>query len=140
MISELIVSVVIFVVFLYVVYYCFESYFAKSMVLKMLNEYDKGNILLIDDNERTLVNNINDKNKPVNTIYINNNDAFFLSIYSKYDLGLGESYMRGEWSTNDLVGFLIALGLNVDISNKPISHTYYDFFTHDVSSDRKNVQ
>ena len=47
-------------------------------------------------------------------------DAFFRSVFYRGEVGLGESYTRGEWSTSDLVGLMCFL-----IDNTPRLHSTY---------------
>jgi len=46
-----------------------------------------------------------------------NDRAFFSRIVQKNDVGLGESYMNGEWETDDLVGVVSLLIANINASD-----------------------
>lgn len=109
------------------IYNYFEAYFAKLAIIHVLNKFKLGNIVLVSDNnngnskgkesKHILLKKINDRKSPIVYVNIKNEDAFFLSVYSKSDLGLGESYMRGEWTTDNMPGFLTILALNINQSN-----------------------
>lgn len=140
-IITIIIIIIIIIITLCMIYYYFKSLIAKNIVLNILNNFKKGNIIMVGENKKELIKKINDKDSPINYVYINNEKAFFDNVYSKSDLGLGESYMRNEWYTENLLGFLTALVLNM--YNPSISHIYtFQAKTtgDDITSDKKNVQ
>lgn len=111
------------VVLLVILYQLSKIYLPKPMVLYILSTFKKGNFRLVENqtNEKTneLIKVINDPNLFVPTVIINNQPNFFTSIYNKGELGLGESYMRGEWKADNLVVFLNTLCLNQSNPNIP---------------------
>lgn len=84
-----------------------KIFLPKPVVLYILSTFTKGNFVLIDSKNNNEILKV--INEPINQIYsikINNQNNFFSSIYKSNELGLGESYMRGDWYSDDLVGFL----------------------------------
>lgn len=96
-----------------------KMFIPKPLILYVLSTFKKGNFVLIDSQSNVLVKVINEPNNYIPIVQVNNQDNFFSSIYNKSELGLGESYMRGEWTCNDLVGFLNSLCHNQSNTNIP---------------------
>lgn len=97
-----------------------QFYLPKHVVLYVLSTFTKGNFILIDGiNSKEILKVVNDPLKPIYSIKINNSDNFFKSIYNKNELGLGESYMRGDWESDNLVEFLNIMCLNQYNSSIP---------------------
>lgn len=110
------ICVVLFMIF----YSLSKIYLTKPIVIYMLSTFKEGNFVLVDSlSGEELVRVINQPAEPVPIVKINNQKNFFSSIYEKCELGLGESYMRGEWESNNLVEFLNTLCLNQSNSNIP---------------------
>jgi cyclopropane-fatty-acyl-phospholipid synthase len=105
----IIIFIVLFMVFKNLV----KIFMPKPAVLYMLSTFVKGNFVLIDSSDMSeILKVVNDTTKPIPTVYIKNQNNFFSSVYKKSELGLGESYMRGEWECDDLIEFLNTLCLN----------------------------
>lgn len=117
--------VFIAVILLMIFYNASKIILPKPIILYMLSTFTKGNFILTDSKGTELVRVINEPdkpdkpNKPVPIVQINNQNNFFSSVYEKSELGLGESYMRGEWVCPDLVEFLNVLCLNQSNPNIP---------------------
>lgn len=108
------------VVLLMIFYSLSKIYLPKPIVIYMLSTFKKGNFVIIDSSSgEELVRVINQPAEPVPIVKINNQKKFFSSIYEKSELGLGESYMRGEWKCDNLVEFLNTLCQNQSNSNIP---------------------
>jgi cyclopropane-fatty-acyl-phospholipid synthase len=134
-----IIAIFMIICMLYFVYLLCEPTIAKITIINILNGFEKGNLIVIGEDKNKIVDKIND-NSYINKVYINNEKCFFTSVYSKSDLGLGESYIRGEWTTDNLVEFLTLLGLNVGNMNTSTQHAYYNFFSYDAQLDKKHIQ
>ena len=86
---------------------------SKTLILYVFSKFYKGNFNLLDKNDKEILQVINIPTNPIPIVKIYNEDGFFDSIYNKSELGLGESYMRGEWecvgsiNKNDQIDSLI---------------------------------
>ena len=112
------IAVVLFFIF----YNVSKIYIPKPIILYMLSTFKKGNFIIQDANSNILVKVINEPENPnIPIIKVINQDNFFSGVYEKSELGLGESYMRGEWtcSSNDLIQFLNFMCLNQTNKNIP---------------------
>lgn len=75
------------------------DHFAKSLVLDRLSRLEKGRLNVeMPDGSRLVYGN----SRPVATICIHDL-SFFRELIRSADVGAGESYMAGDWSTPDLV-------------------------------------
>lgn len=135
----IVVIMIIILLLLYVAYVQFKPYIEKNMILNTLENFNNGNLILFDENHKQSLTVINDKNKTIPRVHVYDDNSFFSNVLYKSDLGLGECYMRGEWYTDNLVEFLNTLALNMNNSSIP-SFSYYNFFSHDTSYDKKNIQ
>lgn len=116
----IILWILICIVLLFIIYQLSNIFLPKPVVLYMLSTFKKGNFCLI--NAKTgeeLVKVMNQPNEIVPIVKIYSQKNFFNSIYKKNELGLGESYIRGEWSCDNLVKFLNTLCLNQHNPNIP---------------------
>jgi len=117
------VQILIFVCVLIVLIFIFvdlsKSYLAKPVILFGLSKFNKGNFILVDETNTQILRVINEPTLTVPIVKIHNQNNFFQSIYNKSELGLGESYMKGEWVSNNLVEFLNTLCLNQSNPNVP---------------------
>jgi len=135
----LLLWICIIVVLLMVFYNLSKIYLPKPLILYMLSTFSKGNFILIDSNSNEIIKVINEQEKPVPIIKIYNQNNFFSSIYEKSELGLGESYMRAEWTTSDLVGFLNTLCLNQTNKNIP-SISLKTIYSSSQDYDKLNIK
>ena len=119
------ICVIVVLIFVFINYS--QYYIAQPAILYKLSKFDKGNFIMLDSSGNELLKVINEpdqlesKSKLISipTIQISDLNNFFQSIWEKSELGLGESYMRGEWKSSDLVEFLNVLCLNQLNSNVP---------------------
>ena len=105
-----------------ILYVCIKlSYLvmAKPSIIYLLEGFSKGNFIIIDNLNNELIKNINEPNKNIPIVKLTNQNDFFNNIYNKGELGLGESYMKGDWETNNLVEFLNTVCLNQNNPNIP---------------------
>jgi cyclopropane-fatty-acyl-phospholipid synthase len=130
--------ILILVVVALIIYNTAKIFIPKPAVLFLLSSFEKGNFVLIDSNYNQLVSVINEPDKPIPIIKINNQNNFFKSIFEKSELGLGESYMRGEWESDDLVGFLNTMCLNQN--NKYIPKPSNNIINHSLDFDKSNIK
>jgi len=110
------VYIIILICILFVIFFIFEynlkNIFSKQVILFIFSKFDKGNFILIDKNNIEIIKVINEPNKQIPLVKIYNQNNFFTSIYTKGELGLGESYIRSEWDSDNLIEFLNTLCLN----------------------------
>jgi len=106
----------------------------------MLTTFTKGNFCMIDSNSNEIIVwVVNNPEKPTPTVKINNQYNFFSSIFEKGELGLGESYMRGEWVCDDIVGFLNTICLNKSNPNIP-SISLKTVYSKSQDYDKSNIK
>lgn len=116
----IILWICIIVILLMVFYKLSKIFLPKPVIIYMLSTFNKGNFILVNSfSGEELVSIINQPEKLIPIVKINNENNFFSSIYEKSELGLGESYMRGEWSCDNLVEFLNTLCVNHSNPNIP---------------------
>ena len=116
----IILWICICVVILMIFYSLSKIYLPKPIIIYMLSTFVKGNFVLIDSSSgEELVRVVNQPNEQLPIVKIKNQQQFFSSIYNKGELGLGESYMRGDWTSDNLVEFLNTLCLNQTNPNIP---------------------
>lgn len=95
---------------------------------------------MIDSNSNEIIVwVVNNPEKPTPTVKINNQYNFFSSIFEKGELGLGESYMRGEWVCDDIVGFLNTICLNKSNPNIP-SISLKTVYSKSQDYDKSNIK
>jgi len=129
-----------FIAFLtgYAVYFFYKESIYQFIVLKLFQQFKHGNFELINLNTNQVIfSKINNKELPIAKAYAQNVGAFFTAIYKEGELGLGESYVRGEWSSNDITYFLTTIVSNRN--NECISKLNQYTFSNTISSDKKNV-
>lgn len=108
-----IILICLYVVLAIIMYYLIKIHPSDQTVINMLSTFKIGNFVLIDSSSgEELVRVVNQPAEPVPIVKIKNYDNFFSSICKKSELGLCESYIRGEWDCNNLVEFLNTLCLN----------------------------
>ncbi len=116
---QILIYVCIFIV-LFLIFYDLSKYLlAKPIILYGLSKFNYGNFIIIDEKNNELVKVINNPIEPIPIVKVNNQTSFFYNIYNKSELGLGESYMKGDWVSNDLIGFLNTICLNQSNPNVP---------------------
>jgi len=97
-----------------------KIFLPKPLILYVLSTFVKGNFILVDSlSSKEILKVVNEPGKPIPIITIRDQNNFFTSIYEKSELGLGESYMRGEWKCDNLIEFLNTLCLNQSNYNIP---------------------
>jgi cyclopropane-fatty-acyl-phospholipid synthase len=112
---------------------------AKPAILYLLKGFDKGNFIIVDNANTEIIMNINEPNKKITTVKLINQDNFFNNVYNKSELGLGESYMKGEWVTDDLVDFLNTICLNQTNPNIP-KVSLKNVFSSSQDYDKSNIK
>ena len=74
---------------------------------------------------------------PVAKVYIHNVDSFFNSLWNDGELGLGESYVRGDWKSPDISYFLTTIISNRH--NQYVSNLKQCTFYNTITKDKKNI-
>ena len=118
-ITTILLLICIFVVLFFIFAHLTTNILAKPIILYALSNFDKGNFIIVDTSNNELVKVINNQTNPIPIVKVLNQPNFFNAIYNKSELGLGESYMNGDWVTNDLVEFLNTICLNQSNPNVP---------------------
>ena len=110
----------IFIVLFMVFKNLIKIFLPKPVIIYVLSTFVKGNFILVDSlSSKEILRVVNEPGKPIPIITIREQNNFFTSVYEKSELGLGESYMRGEWKCDNLVEFLNTLCVNQSNSNIP---------------------
>lgn len=137
--NNIILIICIIIVTIIVIYDLLKIPFAKYSVCFILSSFDKGNFILIDYNNNEILRVLNDCNKPIPIIQIINMDNFFTNLFNLGEVGLGESFMNGDWETNDLVGFMNSLALNMNNIKIP-QISLGNIFNTNLDYDKTNIQ
>ena len=128
-----------------------EFKFYKKIVLGILGKMNEGRLnLILPDGEILVLGN---NNKITAALRINNPE-FFRKVVLFGDIGFGESYVDGDWDTDDLTNVISWLILNIE-NNPAISGTsqkfspiswlkslnriYHKFNSNTKSGSRKNI-
>ena len=107
-----ILTFILIIICLYVFYKFSEPVIAKYICLFIFNKFDKGNLSIIGENGNELLSYHNNDNLPHPKIFVKNENNFFQSLYLYGELGLGESYVRGEWRSDNIVDALNSIFMN----------------------------
>ena len=111
----------------------------KKFLVHIIEKTEYGNFIFKHHNEiiAQKYNNPNEKVCIINIININN---FMDKIYNSQEVGLGESFMDGDWTCNDLTTFLTYLYLNFGIIKNQINIPFYNFFNKNPQTDKNNIK
>ena len=108
----------------------------KILVIYKLSQFKSGNFNLVNNNNEIITSIVNNHMAPISIIKIHNEDKFFNNVFYKGELGLGETYMTGIWSTEHLINFTNTLWLNIEHDNVSHKNTkYIDYLLYD----KKNI-
>ena len=118
-------------------YNLLKKYIPKYGVSYILNNFDKGNFKIIDNNKNVILKKINDSTKPIPTIKLINEENFYNKVYKYKEIGLGESYMNGDWESNDLVDFMNSLCMNKN--NKLSKFSLGKIYNKNILYDKSNI-
>lgn len=128
------------VVLIIVLYKAYIVLLPKPVIIYIFSTFKKGNFILIDANSgEEIIRVINQPEYTTPIVKISNQEKFFSSIYNKSELGLGESYMKGYWSSDNLTEFLNTLCLNVSNKNIP-SIQLKTISSSDYNYDKSNIK
>lgn len=136
--TTILIIVIVFVLVTYSLYNVYKNDIAKYCVVKLLNSFEFGNLTIINKNNgETVLEKYNDKNDKHITIFVSD-ERFYLDLFENGEVGLGESYMKKYWMTDDLLGFLMLLIKNKN--NKYMSKTLIDINNPDEISDESKIK
>ena len=90
-----------------------QSSFSKKLILRWLDGFSKGHLTLIDGNERLEFDESKQQATIHATIKVNHARAYW-HILKNGTLGAGESYMNGDWSSDDLTNVIELMVANMD--------------------------
>ena len=129
----------IFVILFFIFADLSKNIIAKPIIIYGLSKFNKGNFIIIDKNNIELVKVVNEPEKSIPIVKVLNQSNFFNLIYNKSELGLGESYMNGDWVSNDLIGFLNTMCLNQSNPNVP-KVSLKTIFNSSEAYDKSNIK
>jgi len=112
---KIITIIIILLLSLFILYKFFEPYIAKWIILFIFSSFNKANLTIIGQNGEELLTYHNNDNLPHPILKINDEINFFKSIYLYGETGLGESYIRGEWNSDNIVYCLNSIFMNKEI-------------------------
>jgi cyclopropane-fatty-acyl-phospholipid synthase len=105
----------IFIIFVFIIYFIYDKYYKYNLyeyiIIKLLNQMKFGNLRIIYKND-ILFEKINDIKENVPEINIIDRHNFFKYIYKWNEVGLGESYIKEYWKTDNLLNVLTNIALN----------------------------
>jgi cyclopropane-fatty-acyl-phospholipid synthase len=116
-----IIIIFIFFIFFIITYYYYTKYFYEYITLHILNQIQFGNIILMYNNEILFekINNDTISKDKTPIIFIKNRDKFFKKVYKYNEVGLGHGYVKGYWTTNNLLDMLTIFSLNRNVIKIP---------------------
>lgn len=124
---------------LYMVYDYYKPCFIKYFILKIFSQFKYGNIKMIDmKNNKTIFEKNNNKDDQIVTLNIYNVDMFLTEMWNKCELGIGETYVNGYWSSNDLFQLLLVLLKNRNNEYIPTFNSY-NFYNKRLKYDKTNI-
>jgi cyclopropane-fatty-acyl-phospholipid synthase len=120
---------------------------SKQVLLKMLGKFEGGHLEIVCPDETYKFGDANAELR--GTIEVHN-ERVFKRVLSGNDVGFGEAYMDGDWSSPNMVNALRLMFRNiatVESSNRLLSFLKeaFDFFSHKLRSNtvlgsRKNIE
>ncbi len=112
----------------------------KYFMFKIFSKFEYGNFQFIDikNNNEIIFSKINNNSYPIYKVYINNLDEFITSVWNDNELGLGESYVKGYWYSDNLLEFLSVLLLNRNNKDIP-KFNFYNFYNKSIDYDKSNI-
>jgi len=123
----------------YMVYNYLKPSFIKYFMVKIFNKFNHGNFKMIDmKNNTTIFEKINNKDEQIATFNIYNVEKFFTEMWNKCELGIGETYVNGHWSSNNLYELLLVLLKNRNNECIPKLNSY-NFFNKSLKYDKSNI-
>ena len=136
--NNILIILFIFIITICVIYNFLKVPIARMFVFYILHGLNKGNFLLIDRHDNEIIRIENDSKKDMPIMKIINEDNFFTKIFSLGEVGLGESYMNGDWISNDLSGFMNSMSLNMNNTRIP-DVSIGKIFNTDLDYDKSNI-
>lgn len=139
--TQTIIIILIIILIIVFTYHQCKSSIAEAYIINMIKNVKYGNFKIVDttDNNNVLVLVINDETIPVPTLYIINKEKFFLSVYDRHEVGLGESYTNGDWKSDNLFLLLLMLQLNID-SSDAFTADKIDYSEKNIDNDKAYIK
>jgi cyclopropane-fatty-acyl-phospholipid synthase len=140
--SNIFLIVCILVIVIFLICELLKNSIEKYSVNYILGNFTKGNLLFVDTNNKEIFKLINDNTKSIPVIIIINENNFYNSVYSNAEVGLGESYMNGDWKSRnliDMIEFLNVLCINMNSKYIPKSNII-NIFNQNIDWDKKNIK
>ena len=136
----LIIIIVVCVIFIILSTYTNMFYSLKEIgVLNTISKLKKCNLKFIDITNNEVLLEVKDTNIDQIKVYIRDKNKFIESIYKDQELGLGETYMKGIWFSNNLPGFLTILAINSRLNNVSETTTY-NIYSKNINQDKENIK
>jgi cyclopropane-fatty-acyl-phospholipid synthase len=132
-------KILILIIVIFILWKIFiQEHFARYIVNKMLKSFDKRNVVIVDRNKSVLLKVINNKNKPIPTVVVNNTKEFYNKLYANGEIGLGEAYVAGVWDSENLTNFIEFLCFN---QNNKYTKMFSKakIFNLSLESDKNNI-
>ncbi len=119
----------------------FFELLSKKMVLKHLEKFTQGSLLIIDGNERYHIGQKAEQAVLQGTIIIYH-PSVYCGLLLNGTVGCGESYMRGDWESPNLVDVIRIMCQNLDVLyhfNTGLSKlsTFFSSVTHRLRANTK---
>lgn len=119
--------------------------FAKKQILQRLNKLQKGQLTIIDGNER---HDFGNKSERSATIHVHD-PRFYGEIAFGGSIGAGEAYMLGYWSADNLTNVIRLMTINQSVMDsleggyqwlsKPIMKVLHWLNSNTTEGSRKNI-
>jgi cyclopropane-fatty-acyl-phospholipid synthase len=135
---NIIIIVIIVIITICLTYNFLKVPIARMFVFYILHRLSKGNFMLIDKHDNEIIRIENDSKKYMPIIKILNEDNFFTKLFGLGEVGLGESYMNGDWISNDLSEFMNSMALNINNTIIP-DVSIGKIFNTDLDYDKSNI-
>jgi cyclopropane-fatty-acyl-phospholipid synthase len=152
------------VLLLYIVYDLAKPYIAEKSIMMLIKNFNKSNFVVVDNdcsdrkcsdrpedqdyiagNKNTIIYRcVKNPEQPVPGLIIRDKKRFFEAVYSKLECGLGESYVAGDWDSDNLMQLMVNLSLNLaNINNisyfDPATATATEHSKNQIESDKQNI-
>lgn len=127
---------------MYAVYEYFKPQIEEKLVMSIINNLTEGNFVILSG-DQLIHQNISDPSKPVPKLIINpdRKSKFITSVYERYELGLGETYMAGDWKSDNLELLLTNMCLSMDKLSDSMMYVNAGGYgsSAQVEQDKKNI-
>jgi cyclopropane-fatty-acyl-phospholipid synthase len=135
---NIVIKIILLLIVIYLLYCYFKPIILDYKIKQIFSSFKYGNFEVYDEDNNLYIKVINNKSKFINKIKFNNKQYILDQLWSKGETGLGETYMYGYWSCDDLLSFLLTLQLNRNNSNIP-NFNIPSFSSKSYDIDKDNI-